>query len=156
MHPLRLPRVAVRCAGTVRRAARRNSGFADKIRVRSYPTQSWVGLIFAYFGEDEPPPLPQPGEWQKASLVENRNYLRQSNYLNSRENGSDWLHVRFTHRRSAFTDAGFNREIPEYDAVETDYGIRGYTRFSDGSTTCITFCCHSCRTILFSMTSPVG
>jgi 5,5'-dehydrodivanillate O-demethylase len=108
------------------------AGFADKISVRSYPTQSWVGLIFAYFGEDEPPPLPQPGEWQKASLVENRNYLRQSNYLNSRENGSDWLHVRFTHRRSAFTDAGFNREIPEYDAVETDYGIRGYTRFSDG------------------------
>ena len=33
--------------------------FAQKIRIRSLPTKEYLGLIFAYFGEGEPPPLPR-------------------------------------------------------------------------------------------------
>ena len=32
--------------------------FAEKIRIRSCPTQEYLKLIFVYFGEGEPPPLP--------------------------------------------------------------------------------------------------
>ena len=33
--------------------------FAEKIRIRSCPTQEYLKLIFVYFGEGEPPPLPR-------------------------------------------------------------------------------------------------
>src|SRR3954471_18262425 len=28
-----------------------------KVRIKSYPTREYAGLIFAYFGEGEPPPM---------------------------------------------------------------------------------------------------
>src|SRR5687767_7172929 len=31
-------------------------GFASKVRIRSYPVKEYLGLIFAYLGEGEPPP----------------------------------------------------------------------------------------------------
>ncbi|MBM2813209.1 MAG: hypothetical protein HW416_3968 [Chloroflexi bacterium] len=31
--------------------------FCQKIRIRSYPTEEYLGLIFAYFGEGDPPPM---------------------------------------------------------------------------------------------------
>src|SRR5438477_11306017 len=31
--------------------------FPPKVRIKSYPTQEYAGLVFAYFGEGEPPPM---------------------------------------------------------------------------------------------------
>src|SRR5579883_2699377 len=33
--------------------------FPPKVKIRSYPTEEYLGLIFAYLGEDEAPPLPR-------------------------------------------------------------------------------------------------
>src|SRR5712692_3158471 len=33
--------------------------FAKKIRVRSYPAREYLGLIFAYLGDGDPPPFPR-------------------------------------------------------------------------------------------------
>ncbi|TMA60560.1 MAG: Rieske 2Fe-2S domain-containing protein, partial [Deltaproteobacteria bacterium] len=33
--------------------------FAEKIRIRSCPTEEYLKLIFVYFGEGDPPPLPR-------------------------------------------------------------------------------------------------
>src|ERR1051325_7895700 len=42
--------------------------FAEKIRIRSYPTQEYLKLIFVYFGDGEPPPLPGYPDFEKDSL----------------------------------------------------------------------------------------
>src|SRR5439155_25006016 len=34
-------------------------GFAAKVRIASYPVEEYLGLLFAYLGEGEPPPLPR-------------------------------------------------------------------------------------------------
>src|SRR6266516_7652178 len=33
--------------------------FCQRIKIKSYPLQEYLGLIFAYLGEGEPPPLPR-------------------------------------------------------------------------------------------------
>src|SRR5437879_12204501 len=33
--------------------------FCNRIRIRSYPTEDYLGLIFAYMGEGDPPELPR-------------------------------------------------------------------------------------------------
>ena len=36
-----------------------NESFASKVRIRSYPTEEYLGLIFAYLGEGMAPPFPR-------------------------------------------------------------------------------------------------
>ena len=42
--------------------------FAEKVRIRSYPTEEYLGLIFVYFGEGAPPPLPRFMDFEKDGL----------------------------------------------------------------------------------------
>ena len=43
--------------------------FCERVRIRSYPTQEYLGLIFAYLGEGEPPPI-APARCGSAGYVE--------------------------------------------------------------------------------------
>src|SRR5437667_5892622 len=43
--------------------------FCEKIRIRSYPVQEYLGLIFAYLGEGEPPELPGYREFEADEVV---------------------------------------------------------------------------------------
>src|SRR5215208_3001398 len=36
-----------------------DQAFAPKVRIAGYPVREYIGLIFAYLGEGEPPPLPR-------------------------------------------------------------------------------------------------
>ena len=93
--------------------------FADKVRIRSYPTEEYIGLIFVYFGDGKPPPLPRYPEWdQDGRWVET--YVRPCNYMNNLEN--DPVHIPFTHRESEFF---LMRpvEIPQVTAEETEWGL---------------------------------
>src|SRR5262249_27162206 len=36
-----------------------DDAFCDKVKLRSYPVREYLGLIFGYFGEGEPPPFPR-------------------------------------------------------------------------------------------------
>ena len=72
--------------------------FAEKIRIRSCPAEEYLGLIFVYFGEGEPPPLPCYPDFDKKGLwVET--YVRPCNFVNNLEN--DPIHIPFTHRESS-------------------------------------------------------
>ena len=42
--------------------------FAPKVRVPAYPVQEYIGLIFAYLGEGEPPPLPRYPKMESADI----------------------------------------------------------------------------------------
>src|SRR5438045_3688919 len=43
--------------------------FCQRIRIRSYPLQEYLGLIFAYLGEGEAPPLPRYRELEDEGVL---------------------------------------------------------------------------------------
>ncbi len=106
--------------------------FPPKVKIRSYPCEEYVGLIFVYLGEGEPPPLPRYPELEGEGLLTNSSYLRECNYFNQLESNMDELHVAFVHRESVFTDVGLNVDIPEVSGEETDYGVVKYGKRSNG------------------------
>lgn len=105
--------------------------FAPKVRLRSYPTQECLGLIFAYLGEGEPPPLPQFPEFEEPGVLEVFSTEPWPyNYFNSLDNSSDALHVAFVHRESR-RRAGIEPPIFGYEPEETEYGMK-YTAILPG------------------------
>ncbi len=93
--------------------------FCDQVKVRTYPTREYLGLIFAYLGEGEPPPFPRSPEF------ENDKYLTvltvdtwPANYWTQLENSIDYAHTEFLHWH-------FNFKTPKKIEVdETAYGVR--------------------------------
>jgi phthalate 4,5-dioxygenase len=76
------------------------SGFAQKIKLKAYPTIELGGVIWAYMGpEAERPPAPN-FEWVHlpASHVYISKRWQESNYLQAMEGGIDSSHVSFLHR----------------------------------------------------------
>ena len=102
--------------------------FAEKIRIRSCPTQEYLGLIFVYFGEGAPPPLPRYPDFEKDTLWA-ETYIRPCNYVNNLEN--DPIHIPFTHRESEFY---MNRppEIPDIEVEESEWGVLLQSHFPSG------------------------
>jgi nitrite reductase/ring-hydroxylating ferredoxin subunit len=109
----------------------KDSKFAEKVKHLSYPVREQGGLIFAYIGPDEPPPLPKyraladaagQRSWEATRLYD-------YNWFNFIENGADPAHFSILHRanpndgtwRSWFFDF---RDIPPFDAIETSYGMK--------------------------------
>jgi len=70
--------------------------FADRIRIKSYPVEEYLGLIFAYMGKGDPPPLPRYPRMEREGLLEWAYTPRACNYFNELENDPE--HVPFTHR----------------------------------------------------------
>jgi 5,5'-dehydrodivanillate O-demethylase len=107
--------------------------FPPKVKIASYPTREYLGLIFAYLGEGEPPEFQRLPEFEAEGVLQQRHYFRYCNYWNNVENQCDEVHVAFAHRDSGFSDAGLNPwDIPQVAAEETDYGMRLSATRSDG------------------------
>ena len=107
------------------------SEYKDSVKIKSYPVQEYLGLIFAWFGEDAPPPLPKYPDFEAEGVLSVRQYIRNSNYFYTIDNHSDDVHVIFAHRDTAFTRAGLSL-VPTIEAEETEYGMRVVSRFSNG------------------------
>lgn len=71
--------------------------FCAKVRLRSWPTRIYKGLIFAFLGEGEPPEFPVYPELEGDGIVEAIVYRRNCNYFNSIDNLFDESHVAYTH-----------------------------------------------------------
>jgi 5,5'-dehydrodivanillate O-demethylase len=106
--------------------------FPPKVRIESYPTEEYLGLIFAYLGEGEAPPLRRFPEFEAEGLLETVSYERPCNYFQNVENVVDEVHVGFVHRESGFTAGGLNWDLPEITAEETEYGLAEYGRRANG------------------------
>lgn len=99
--------------------------FCEKVRLRSYPTQEHAGLIFVYFGEGEPPPLPRHPELEsKDAIVEARaSIVYPCNYFNRIDNATDMSHTTFAHFGLRHRpEDGFKFNAPTIEARETEYG----------------------------------
>lgn len=95
--------------------------FCEKVKVRAYPTQEYLGLIFAYFGEGQPPEMPRLPEYENHGYLENTiTALWPCNYITQIENTLDYAHTAFLHPH-------FNYKVPEnLVAEETSYGLKTY------------------------------
>jgi 5,5'-dehydrodivanillate O-demethylase len=97
--------------------------FAAKVRIQSCPTREYLGLIFAYFGAGEPPPLPRYPEFERPGTIDA--YPPEywpCNYFNRIDNACDAAHLSFAHRESRRAIQSV-RELPQISAEETDYGV---------------------------------
>ena len=112
-----------------------NESFASKVKIRSYPTQEYLGLVFAYLGDGAAPPFPRYPQLETEGVVDVSSYIRHCNYFNTLENGVDQAHVPFTHSKSNFTRFGLNWDIPKITAEETEYGVAMYGTRSNGVVT---------------------
>lgn len=51
--------------------------FCQKVSIRAYPTLEYLGLIFAYLGEGDPPPRPRFALGEEDGVVEVLSYVRR-------------------------------------------------------------------------------
>lgn len=93
--------------------------FCQKIKIKAYPTKEYLGLVFAYFGEGEPPPLPHLLEYDDDEYPREVRYdVWPINYFAQLENAVDYSHTGFLHWQFDFKANG--SPIVE----ETPYGVR--------------------------------
>ena len=110
------------CSGQCIEQPAEKASFAAKVKMGSYPTREYMGLIFAYFGEGHPPQFPPfPGEKPDA-IVDLWNVEHvPCNYLQCFENSMDETHVAFVHRPGG--SHAKIADLPEVSAEETDWGM---------------------------------
>jgi 5,5'-dehydrodivanillate O-demethylase oxygenase subunit len=108
--------------------------FAPKIRIPSYRVKEYIGLIFAYLGEGEPPPLPRYPKLESPDIsLDVAGLKRICNYFNNIDNSLDNAHVRFVHRRHR--DAAQDQVVvgdPTISVEESEWGITRYVKYPDG------------------------
>lgn len=51
--------------------------FCRKVKIGGYPTEEYLGLIFAYFGEGEAPPLPRYSHFESEGVLQVDSCTRQ-------------------------------------------------------------------------------
>ena len=101
----------------------------DRVKIRSFPTQEYLGLVFAFLGEGEPPPLPRYPDFERFDgFIEVNAYFRECNFFQNLENSLDMSHVGFVHgnNSAAFSGIGHGKRLT---ADELDFGVSyTYTR----------------------------
>ncbi len=109
--------------------------FKSKIKIRSYPTQEYLGLIFAYLGEGAAPLMPRYPDFDAGGVVDVLlNEEWPCNYFNRLDNLGDPVHVPFTHRESR-SRIGIDVVVPEQlIAEENEIGIKLTRKLAGGNT----------------------
>jgi 5,5'-dehydrodivanillate O-demethylase len=103
--------------------------FASRVKIRTYPCQDYLGLVFAYLGEGEAPPFPRYPTFEKfEGILEHDSYVRGCNYFNNIDNAGDHAHSGFAHRNNPGSFDGFN-DSPVMDAKESNWGITIISRW---------------------------
>ena len=92
--------------------------FAQKVRIRSYPTEEYLGLIFAYMGEGEAPPFPRYPDFERDDVIYQIQvyHARPCNYFQVLEKHVDYARSEFVHRKTGLG-------IPTVSVEESDWGI---------------------------------
>jgi phthalate 4,5-dioxygenase len=111
------------------------SGFCQRIKLKSYPLVERGGVLWTYMGEpDKQPPLP---EWEFATVPPRHRHVskrtQESNWLQALEGGIDSSHVSFLHRGDLNSDPLFKGakgnqynmadSRPVFEVVESSGGL---------------------------------
>ncbi len=120
------------CSGKCVEQPAEEEGFNEKVRIRTFPTGEHMGLIFAYFGEGEPPHFPPFPEPAGEGVIEVRPSTPvPCNYLQCFENSMDEVHVAFTHSPGG-SHAKIAYDLPVITAEERDWGMMRYGKRKNG------------------------
>jgi 5,5'-dehydrodivanillate O-demethylase len=98
-------------------------GWESNVSLRSYPTQEFLGLIYGYFGEGEPPAFPPYPAFEGEGIVEADVESFDNNYFQSWENDWDLYHANFTHRTGQLHVIDFDKVVATEEFEETDFGV---------------------------------
>jgi 5,5'-dehydrodivanillate O-demethylase oxygenase subunit len=113
--------------------------FANKIRIRSYPTEEYLGLIFAYLGEGKAPPFPRYPHFEKEGVLEVLPVqVWPCNFFQRVDNNGDTIHVPFVHR-GAYLSTDRRSGLPTIAKEESPWGTTGYATFPGGWTNVLQF-----------------
>ena len=111
------------------------SGFAKKVKLKSYPLVERGGVLWTYMGEpDRQPPLP---EWEFCTVPAKQTFttkrMQECNWLQAMEGGIDSSHVSWLHRGDLNSDPLFkgargnqynlNDSRPVFEVVESPGGL---------------------------------
>ncbi len=97
--------------------------FPPKVKIASYPTEEYLGLVFAYLGDGEPPALPRYPDFEDDGVLGTSSYVRPCNYFQNLENGLDNVHVLFVHRDAPGAESYLEQGVPRILAEETAWGL---------------------------------
>jgi 5,5'-dehydrodivanillate O-demethylase len=113
------------CTGQCLEQPNEDRPFADKIKMESHPTQEYVGLIFAYLGEGEPPPFRRYPDLDRPGIVvADPPEVLPCTYWNKFDN--DHGHRAWVHRATALRKGRNDVLVVRHEEVEeTPYGWRG-------------------------------
>jgi 5,5'-dehydrodivanillate O-demethylase len=121
----------------VHRPAEANTGM-PRTKIPAYPVREYMGLVFAYMGEGEPPEFDLPRKLlleRAGTLVANGRERWDNNWFQQVENSLDAVHVSFVHQ--ALTVGPFGQAvtgaIPDLSYEETSAGIRQTARRSESN-----------------------
>jgi 5,5'-dehydrodivanillate O-demethylase len=97
---------------------------AERVRLRSYPVEEYLGLIFAYIGAGDPPPMPRYTECEGPGILDTLSKgVWPCNYFSQLDNAGDPIHIPYTHRE-ARRRVGIETPVRSIHPEETDYGIK--------------------------------
>jgi 5,5'-dehydrodivanillate O-demethylase len=120
------------CSGQCIDQPAEEAGYNRKVKIPTYPTREHMGLIFAYFGEGDPPPFPPYPESAGEGVIDPWPvYQVPCNYLQCFENSMDEVHVAFTHAPGG-SHAKLSNDLPIISAEEKDWGILRFGRRASG------------------------
>ena len=120
------------CTGQCIEQPAEETDYSRKVKIATYPTREYLGLIFAYFGEGEPPPWPPYPESAGEGVVDPWPvYPVPCNYLQCFENSMDEVHVAFTHAPGG-SHAKLSHDLPIITAEEKDWGILRFGKRASG------------------------
>ena len=97
--------------------------FLDKVSIKSYPCRDYLGLVFAFLGEEcEAPRFPRYPQFEEIEgILELDSYYRGCNFYNNLENALDRTHPGFVHRNNPGSFDGFTNS-PVIKAHESVWG----------------------------------
>jgi 5,5'-dehydrodivanillate O-demethylase len=101
------------------------------LKIAGYACQEYLGLVFAYMGEGEPPELPRFPHFEGEGVVVSHRIVWPFNYFQHLENAIDEVHIGFLHAVSPY-QGGINNEVPIISTEPTDFGLVQYGARSNG------------------------
>lgn len=115
--------------------------FTKGTKIASFPSAEYIGLIWAYFGEGDAPPMRRYPDYERPGLISaSPPEVWPCNYFNRLDNAPDLMHVIFTHKETMKREADIGSGtampanlVPNMKFAETDFGIE--TTFAAGPMT---------------------
>lgn len=107
--------------------------YAQSLCLKTYPVRDYLGVVFAFLGENEVPDFPRFPELEDENAGEllTLGVVLPYNYFQRVENDVDEVHIHYTH--GEFAGSFGLVDLPRITAKETDYGMVSVATRTDGS-----------------------